>query len=128
MVVKDKDAKIKEMQAIAKTRDGKCLSKKYVNASTKLEWECSKGHRWSSKPSHIKSSGSWCPECGGSKQLTIEEMRTIAKSHGGKCLSNKYVNAFTKLEWECSKGHRWMATPNHIKNRGTWCPQCWKKS
>jgi len=32
-------------------------------------------------------------------------MQQVAKKRGGKCLSEKYVNAKTKLEWECRKGH-----------------------
>ena len=117
---------IKEMRTLAKSRGGKCLSKKYVNAQTKLEWECAKGHRWKAVPGSIKG-GTWCPECGGSFKLTIKEMRTLAKSRGGKCLSKKYVNTQTKLEWECAKGHRWKADPAHVKNRGQWCRKCKKK-
>jgi hypothetical protein len=48
-------------------------------------------------------------------RLTIEEMQEIAKSKGGECLSEKYVNAHSKLEWKCSRGHIWSATPSNIK-------------
>jgi len=114
---------IEQMQAIAKNRGGKCLSNKYVNAHTDLLWECSKGHRWKATSNNVKNGKSWCPKCKYVTNLTIEEMRAIAKSRGGKCLSKKYVNGNTKLKWECKEKHQWMAAPASIKF-GRWCPQC----
>ena len=58
------------------------------------------------------------------KKLTIEDMHTIAKERGGRCLSKTYVNVDTKLKWQCEKGHVWEAIPDCIKNRGQWCPYC----
>ena len=58
-----------------------------------------------------------------SAKLTIEEMHALAQHRGGKCLSNKYVSAHSKLLWECAEGHQWKASPTHIKY-GRWCPVC----
>jgi len=113
---------IEEMQEIAKKRKGKCLSSKYIDSRTKLKWECEKGHTWESVQGTVKN-GHWCPDCSGKKKLTIEEMQKIAKKRKGKCLSAKYINAHTKLKWECEKGHTWEASPNRVK-QGTWCPEC----
>lgn len=55
--------------------------------------------------------------------VTIGEMQVIAARHGGRRLSTRYVNANTRLEWECAEGHRWLAIPNSVK-RGTWCRIC----
>jgi hypothetical protein len=112
---------IKEMHEVAECRGGKCLSKEYVNRRTKLEWQCKKGHRWFAVPSDIIR-GVWCPACAGNKPGTIEDMQKIAASRGGKCLSDKYVNKRTKLEWQCKEGHRWHAEPGNIKTH--WCPDC----
>ncbi|PKM92484.1 MAG: hypothetical protein CVU81_00175, partial [Euryarchaeota archaeon HGW-Euryarchaeota-1] len=46
---------------------------------------------------------------------------------GGKCLSTKYINANTKLKWQCKEGHRWEAIPSSIK-KGSWCPVCARKN
>ena len=113
---------IKEMQRMAEEKGGKCLSKKYVNSSTKLKWECSEGHIWVTAPYNIRN-GNWCPYCAGLAKLTIEEMRDIAADRGGLCISNEYVNLSTKLTWQCENGHIWDATPRNIKN-GKWCPTC----
>jgi hypothetical protein len=256
---------ISKMQELAKERYGKCLSTKYVNSNTKLEWECANGHRWKSTPNNVITF-SWCQECSsgisericrayfrqifgkpfpksrpkwlknrygnqmeldgyckdlriafehqgeqhyttnthfvvtqehlnrrlkddkdksdlckkngirlfavpalfdrtkledlqkfiydeckrlkvrrpagmldkkinlksawlsdGSKKI-LQEMHALAKEHGGKCLSKMYINMRTKLEWECSEGHRWKAVPYSVKGFGTWCNVCSSRS
>ncbi|VVC01280.1 NUMOD3 motif (2 copies) [uncultured archaeon] len=113
---------IGEMQNIAKSRGGKCLSEDYTNSQTNLRWQCKDGHIWRATPNNIKQE-KWCPYCVHHVKLTIEEMRSIAESRGGKCLSDEYVNDQTKLRWQCDKGHIWEAVPNSIK-QGGWCPYC----
>ena len=54
---------------------------------------------------------------------SIEEMKKLASSRGGVCLSDNYVNIKTKLEWRCLNKHTWKATPDNIL-RGKWCPKC----
>lgn len=120
---KNRPLTIKEMQEIAKSHGGKCLSQKYINSQTKLKWKCEKGHVWEAVPNSIKL-GTWCFICGGKELLTIEEMRKIAESHEGKCLSNVYTNSKTRLKWQCNKGHIWEATPLTVKNQKSWCPVC----
>jgi hypothetical protein len=53
---------IEEMQKIAEKREGKCVSKEYVNVFTALLWECKHGHKWMARPHAIKK-GSWCKQC-----------------------------------------------------------------
>ena len=118
---------IEEMHRLAKERGGKCLSKRYVNNSTDLQWECAEGHRWPASPGNVKS-GKWCKICGYAiagkhRRLTIEEMHQLAKERGGKCLSKRYVNNRTDLQWECAEGHRWPANPGNVKS-GKWCKSC----
>lgn len=114
---------IEEMQNIAKKHGGKCLSELYINNLTKLKWQCVKGHIWEAAPVTVKQRGAWCPYCAGNAKLSIEDMQILATNRGGICLSKKYINAQTKLEWQCVNGHKWEATPNGIKN-GQWCPKC----
>ena len=121
-----KKLSITEMQTIAKSRGGKCLSKEYKNNNTKLEWECAKGHRWKARPIGVRNQGTWCRQCSGYKKLTINQMQALAKSKGGRCLTKKYINAHSELMWECAKGHRWEATPASVKNSRTWCQKCKK--
>ncbi len=50
------------MHKTAKAKGGKCLSKKYINTTTPLKWQCSKGHMWTTPASNIRD-GTWCPKC-----------------------------------------------------------------
>jgi hypothetical protein len=113
---------LEEMQKLALSRGGKCLSAKYVNGRTPLKWRCSKGHAWEAKPNDVVN-GTWCPECGGTRRGTIIEMRALAMEHGGQCLSREYVNGRTPLKWKCDKGHVWGAKSEYVKG-GHWCHQC----
>lgn len=114
---------IADMRRFAKTHGGRCLSRVYTNSVTKLEWECAHGHRWQAVPGSIVA-GRWCRVCArDSLKLGIKLMHDVAKERGGRCLSTDYVNAATKLEWECRIGHRWFAPPNAIRN-GHWCRFC----
>lgn len=51
---------------------------------------------------------------------TIDDMREIAASHGGKCISDTYHGHAFKLIWECKHGHVWEAIPSFII-QGNWC-------
>lgn len=115
---------IELMQQIAQERGGKCLSEEYSSNRTELLWRCAEGHEWRANPNSIKNAKSWCPQCSHTVKPTIEMMREIAQGHEGECLSDEYVNAHTKLLWQCSQGHKWWAMPASIKNSNTWCPHC----
>lgn len=52
---------IEDLNKIAESRGGKCLSKS--RGQKKLEWECCFGHRWRAVVSNIVGRNSWCPEC-----------------------------------------------------------------
>jgi len=53
---------IEDCQESAKNENGKCLSDIYINTATKMEWECSKGHIWSSTFGRVRRR-IWCPLC-----------------------------------------------------------------
>jgi len=114
---------IEIMKDIASKRGGDCLSEEYVNTDTKLRWRCSRAHEWEAPAYNVMVTGTWCPHCVGNARYTIDQMREIAVGRGGKCLSQKYVNSQTKIKWQCSEGHVWLAAPGNIV-QGSWCPRC----
>ena len=57
-----------------------------------MMWKCHKGHIWNIPLNSIKNSGSWCPYCGGTMKLTLEDAKQIALSRRGECLSTEYKN------------------------------------
>ena len=64
---------IADMQVLAEKKQGKCLSKTYVNMKTRLLWECRNGHIWEATPASI-SRGSWCRQCPKTGDETPEEL------------------------------------------------------
>ena len=53
---------LEDMHLLAKNKNGKCLSKEYVNSKTKMIWQCDKAHIFLSKPNDVQQ-GHWCPKC-----------------------------------------------------------------
>lgn len=116
---------IKTAHKTAKEKGGVCLSEELASFTSKekLRWKCRMGHEWEARASHVIHDGTWCPTC-SRKPDSIERMHKIAKSRGGKCLSEQFVNHHTKLMWECGEGHQWEAVPTAVVHRKSWCPYC----
>jgi hypothetical protein len=111
------------MQELAEKKGGRCLSEQYIHSQQHLLWQCAEGHKWKAMPHSIQQ-GSWCPECvHHSQRLSIERMRQLATAKVGLCLSDEYINSSSNLQWQCSSGHRWSATPATVRDGG-WCPEC----
>jgi hypothetical protein len=117
---------IEQMQEHALTKNGKCLSKKYVNLGSKLRWECEFGHTWKAIPRCVRNNGTWCPECHTTFKPTQMQVEQLAADNGGLCLST-YTTSAVKMEWQCAKGHTWEAAYNTIQQKH-WCPQCGYKA
>ena len=123
---------LKDMEILAKKYNGKCLSDKYVDRrKNKLKWQCKEGHIW--KATYRMAKNHWCPACNKLRraELQLEEMRKIAISRGGKCLSKitdyelkrnvRGSRQYFKWKWQCEKGHIWeSATVKY----GSWCLIC----
>ena len=122
------DDQLQRVHQIAQSRGGKCCAAVYVGASTPMPFECAAGHSWLVRPADVIS-GTWCMKCaradlGKRKRHSIKSMHALAKSRGGKCLSDEYVSALSTLEWKCVDcGHEWKATPSSVIG-GSWCRRC----
>ncbi len=108
--------------AQAKKHGGACIGGRGRSTHLRARWRCAAGHEFTKSPYRI-AEGRWCSYCSG-RRLTIEHMRVMAAERGGRCISRKYVDAKTKLQWECDRGHRWWAMPGGLRNAGSWCPHC----
>ena len=114
---------IEDCRVHAITKNGECLSEKYTNSSTTMEWKCKEGHLWSNTFGHIKH-GQWCPDCSGKNNNNIELCKKIAIERDGECLSEKYTNLSSPMKWKCKEGHLWSTNFENIKLSNTWCPTC----
>lgn len=104
-------------------KDGyECTSKEYIKSCYKLDYICPKGHHGSITWDNWKQ-GKRCPTCVGLKKLTIGFVRSEFEREGWVCLSNKYINAHSKLNYICSNGHKGSITWNNWQ-QGKRCPVC----
>jgi len=113
---------LEDAQVLAALRGGRCLSTEYRDTHTRMRWQCAKGHIWETSYNNIQRN-TWCPECAGTKEKTLEDAQALAASRGGKCLSTEYRNSHTHMHWQCDWGHVWKARYSNIL-QGRWCPQC----
>lgn len=122
------------MKELAKSKGGKCLSKKYLNARSPLKWKCADGHKWDASPSNIlgnkSKKGTWCPKCKGKSiskskfKYDISYVERIGKNLGYKLLSKTYKGLHENYLWQCKKcKHQWKSTPKNMK-KGSSCPRC----
>jgi len=67
-------------------------------------------------------------EDGTLAKTMLEKARNIAESHGGRCLSETYIECHQPLVFECKEGHRFetgLASVNAIDHkRPRFCPEC----
>lgn len=70
---------IDDMENLAKGKNGRCLSRDYINCKTSLLWECEEGHQWWANPSNIRQ-GTWCPTC----SIKIGASKRIGEKHWTK--------------------------------------------
>ncbi len=116
--------RLREIQEIAKSKGGECLSSEYKGCKNKLKFRCKREHEFETTPTNVKNNDSWCPTCEEKEELTLKEFQDIAKERRGECLSTEYKNIRTKLRFRCKKGHEFEATPNDVKHKDSWCPIC----
>ena len=70
------------------------------------------------KGSKILKKGNWCPDCSGKIRWNIQKIKSFAQKKGGDCLSSEWNGWHKKLQWVCSKGHKWEQTPSNIISGG----------
>jgi len=91
---------IEYFQDLALKKNGKCLSKEYINGKTKIEFQCFCGHVWIAEPRHIIE-GRWCPKCGCQKGRKYEVDHEFFSSDTEKSF---YVAGFLAADgWKTRK-------------------------
>ena len=68
------------------------------------------------------------PKRGATQRCTIDDAKKLAKERKGKLLSKRYINAGTKLLWQCAQNHIFASNFNNVKGhknkKGSWCGEC----
>lgn len=124
-----KNDQLSRIKEYAESKGGQCLSTEYIQAHDKLKWKCSNPNHepWFASYHKVVNHNSWCSYC-SNRKLTKKEALEKAKNHaelkGGKCLSTEYVNAHSRMKWECKNGHQWETRFSRVISENTWCPKC----
>ena len=109
-----RQSSIDRLAKIVEERGGYVDISKYVDGNTKLLFTCADEHEWETMPRNVLG-GSWCRDC---LKTSTESFKTrlvkFVLDHGGNLDINEYVDTFTKMHFECRKGHRWETTPKII--------------
>ena len=116
------DLDLNWLKSLANKNNGLCLSAEYRGVGKNYIWECSQGHKFKASAHDIRR-GRWCRDCSKFPNRDLSFYNQLALNKGGRCLSSKYENCMKKVQWICSMGHIWNATPNKIQ-QGKWCPDC----
>jgi hypothetical protein len=117
-----------ELKSLAQGLGGDCLSTIFNGSDKKHLFLCGKGHKWEALASNVKL-GTWCPICkpdrigDSNRKHTVQSMNALAAKKGGKFTSTDFKSVNNKYEWECSRGHRWLACPTDV-TKGSWCESC----
>jgi len=131
-VVERKAAVYAAVQAIAKAKNGECLSTEYVSATTPMRFRCNNHGEFTSTANRVKNMGTWCPSCSRGRRhrrlITLAELQRWAAAQGGTCLARHYERDHDGLQWRCRHGHRIVASYDHLRQRvrrgANWCPNC----
>lgn len=111
---------LEPLRKIAENNGGKLISTQYINNNTKLEFEDKNGNRFFRKPCEIKDikNPRWSPfdvKYIRVPEYHFNELKKIIENHGGKLISEKYINANTKLEFQDKHGNTFYKKPEKIK-------------
>jgi hypothetical protein len=113
---------------IALLRGGTCLSEKYINNTTSLDFICSQNHQFSSQSKTIKN-GSWCPNCANStkmKHITQNNKESFLKriEKLGFKLIGELNSTKKESTFECEKGHQFNTLAKNFYKKHYNCPLC----
>lgn len=51
------------------------------------------------------------------------DLETKVKEREG-IIVGQYINTSTKIEFQCKNGHKFIASPGHVKSSNSWCKKC----
>ena len=95
----------------------------YVNNATKVLVRCINDHEYLALPITVYQ-GKGCKKCTGKDfESCSQRLQEYVASRNGTLLT-EYEKSDLRVELKCKKGHVWMAKPNTLIARRSWCPRC----
>lgn len=101
---------------------------KYVNAYTKIEWECHKcGMKQFSRPTSLFTSKGLCKKCMQDSRFYTDAQfkEKIKKLNPNINVTGTYVDSNTKIEWKCNVcGEKQYSNPKYLHRLSGICSKC----
>lgn len=97
------------------------LSTSYVNAATRLQWQCPTGHIFEMAWSQINA-GSRCPRCSPNARKPQDAVAREFSTEGYS-LESTYLGRDTPVMTRCPQGHEFHVSRGNFV-RGHRCPEC----
>lgn len=122
---------IEEVREIVESFKYKLISTLYINSSSKIEVECSLGHRYFVAFNNFKS-GKRCPRCADiiradKRRMNVNDITKCFEKEGYKIINglDDYKHCKDKILVECPMNHQYMISPSVFINTGSRCPHCY---
>ncbi len=98
----------------------------YVEAffGTREAWESIPG--WHDAPidRHEASDPPDAHPVGKPHGMELGDLQSFAARRGGRCEATEYQGPVHRIDWTCSRGHRFEASAKLLVGAGYWCPEC----
>lgn len=91
-------------------------------SGSKVKYICNNGHSGSITMSNWRS-GRRCLICSGNSVKSIDDVKLSIEEAGYYLISDKYINAHTKLLIKCNEGHTYKSSWHNWQS-GKRCPVC----
>lgn len=105
------------------------LSKKYVNAHSKLRLKCLLrrcGYKWKTCFHYLKNDNTGCPKCANHISKTYKEVKSLLFKKKIILLDNFYINDHTNMRLKCIQcKYKWKAIFNRAHKEKYGCPKCY---
>lgn len=107
----------------------------YYRSGTKVWWVCDLGHEWDTSLFAIFN-GAGCPYCSSERLLKgFNDLETLYPEicelwdyeRNEFAPSDVFPKSAKRVNWKCSKGHRWDVSIHHVVNGNGRCPVCSKR-
>ncbi len=98
------------------------FDEKYKNMSTPINFVCDNGHENTTTMLSLNNNHG-CSICSGNKKLTYEFVKAEFEKRNFTMVSTVYVNARTKIDVICDKGHKLTMTYDGF-SQGSQCVHC----
>ena len=117
-----------DLQELARSHGGECLSNAYSGMREYHRFRCSVGHNFIATPATVLQAGGWCYVCHGGRgpNVTIELARAYGRARRATCLSDVCSGSKAKLPWRCDLcAMEFVLTPTGMKRgQRPACPRC----